>query len=161
MALRPAYLLMNVEFDDFLFAPVGEQSNGMPLSVISALTRLDFDPWEKAGQLSKLTAKDASQALAALIARLPGGRWEIADASAIATRLVALLPRRPAPGGPPTDATSPPEKINTIPSVAWVVLLALLAAGLFGIMQSMDSRRHDSLPPYAASHNVAPPLVDK
>src|SRR5260370_33363740 len=98
MALRPAYLLMNIAFDDFLFAPVGEETNGMSFSVMSALTRLDFDPWEKAAQLSSLAANDAIQALASLIARLPAGRWELKDASAIAARLVPLLPQR-APAG--------------------------------------------------------------
>src|SRR5882724_770298 len=109
MALRPAYLGMNAEFDEFLFAPVGEQSNGMPLSVMSALTRLDFDPWEKAAQLSGLTAKDAIQTLASLIARLPAGPWDLADASTIAARLVALLPKRAA-AGQRHEARHPSEK---------------------------------------------------
>jgi hypothetical protein len=36
------------EFDDFLFAPIGEDRNGMLLSVLSALARLDIDPWQEA-----------------------------------------------------------------------------------------------------------------
>jgi hypothetical protein len=31
------------EFDSFLYAPIGEDGNGMPLSVLSALARLDVD----------------------------------------------------------------------------------------------------------------------
>jgi hypothetical protein len=36
------------EYDDFLFASMGEDRNGLPLSVLSALARLDVDPWEEA-----------------------------------------------------------------------------------------------------------------
>ena len=32
------------EFDAFLFAHIGEEKNGMLLSVLSALARLDLDP---------------------------------------------------------------------------------------------------------------------
>ena len=159
MALRPAYLLTNVEFDDFLFAPVGVENNGMPLTVISALTRLDFDPWEKAAQLSRLTAKDAILTLAALIARLPVGRWDLTDASTIAARLVALLPKRAAPGRR-HEGISPPQETAKLP-IAWLICLALLAAGLFGIVQSMSSPRRNGLPSDTASHVAAPASADK
>jgi hypothetical protein len=36
------------EFDNFLYASIGADRNGMPLSVLSALARLDLDPWEEA-----------------------------------------------------------------------------------------------------------------
>ena len=42
------------EFDDFLFAPVGEEQNGMMLSVVSALARSDVDPWQEAAKLARL-----------------------------------------------------------------------------------------------------------
>ena len=40
------------EFDDFLYAPIGEDRNGMLLSVLSALARLDIDPWQEAAKLA-------------------------------------------------------------------------------------------------------------
>ncbi len=40
------------EFDNFLFAPIGVDKNGMVLSVVSALARLDVDPWEEAEELA-------------------------------------------------------------------------------------------------------------
>jgi hypothetical protein len=40
------------DFDAFLFAPVGEERNGMLLSVLSALARLDVDPWQEAARLA-------------------------------------------------------------------------------------------------------------
>ena len=45
------------EFDDFLFAPIGEERNGMPLSVVSALARSDLDPWQEAAQLARLACR--------------------------------------------------------------------------------------------------------
>ena len=44
-ALAP---LIGAEFDKFLGAPVGEGRNGTPLSVLSALARLNVDPWHEA-----------------------------------------------------------------------------------------------------------------
>ena len=82
------------EFDDFLYAPIGGDRNEMPLSVLSALARLNLDPWEEAAELSELPKNTATQRLASLIARLPGGRWTQADSGAIADRLIELLPRR-------------------------------------------------------------------
>ena len=82
------------EFDDFLYAPIAADRNEMPLSVLSALARLDIDLWEKAAELSELPKGTAAQKLAALIAQLPGGRWTQAESRAIADRLIELLPRR-------------------------------------------------------------------
>src|SRR6188474_3509019 len=82
------------EFDDFLYAPIGADRNEMPLTVLSALSRLDVDPWKEAAELSELPKDAATQRLASLIARLPGGQWVQTDAKAIADRLIELLPRR-------------------------------------------------------------------
>jgi hypothetical protein len=80
------------EFDDFLYAPIGADGGEMPLSVLSALARLDLDPWQEAAELSELPKGTATQRLAALIARLPGGCWALADSRALADRLIELLP---------------------------------------------------------------------
>ena len=81
------------EFNDFLYAPIGADRNEMPLSVLSALTRLNLDPWKEAAELSELPEGTARQRLAALIAQLPGGQWAPPDSGAIADRLIELLPR--------------------------------------------------------------------
>ena len=44
MTLRPEYLLGHSEYNAFLFAAVGEEKAGRPLTVLAALTRLGFDP---------------------------------------------------------------------------------------------------------------------
>jgi hypothetical protein len=83
------------EFDDFLYAPIAAERNEMPLSVLSALARLDIDPWQEAAELSELPRFTAAQRLAALILQLPGERWTKADSRTISDRLIELLPRRP------------------------------------------------------------------
>jgi hypothetical protein len=44
MALRPSYAPLRPDLDPFLFAAVGGERNGIPLSMISALTQLGLDP---------------------------------------------------------------------------------------------------------------------
>ena len=48
MTLRPEYSLGHSEYNAFLFAAVGEEKVGLPLTVLTALTRLGFDPWREA-----------------------------------------------------------------------------------------------------------------
>jgi hypothetical protein len=80
------------EFDDFLFAPIGAERNGMLLSVVSALARSDVDPWQEAAKLARLPQKTATQRLAALIAALPDRPSPPLDSGTIAARLTSLLP---------------------------------------------------------------------
>lgn len=86
--------VLRSEFDDFLFAPIGEDRNDMPLSVLSALARLDIDPWQEAGKLAQLPAETATQRLASLIAALPDWPSMQLNPGTIAARLVGLLPRQ-------------------------------------------------------------------
>src|SRR6185437_4795881 len=70
-------------FDDFLYAPIGEDRNGMPLSVLSALVRLDVDPWQEAAKLARLPGEAATQRFISLIAALPAGLTADLDAGVI------------------------------------------------------------------------------
>jgi hypothetical protein len=81
------------EYDRFLFAPIGVDRNGMQVSVLSGLARSDLDPWQEAARLAGLPGKSAVERLAALIEALPGKAWAQPEARAVATRLIALLPR--------------------------------------------------------------------
>jgi hypothetical protein len=82
-------------FDDFLYAPIGADKNGSALSVLSALARLNLDPWQEAAELSEMPKDLAAARLEKLIGRLPRGQWEEANSGTIADRLIALLPRDP------------------------------------------------------------------
>ena len=89
-ALSP---LIGPEFDEFLGASIGEDRNGTGLSVLSALARLDVDPWKEATSLARMPREAAAVRLTELIEALP-----LAPASAIPSRmsaadLVALLPK--------------------------------------------------------------------
>ena len=93
MTLPARFSLLHSDLNDFLFAPVGDQQNGMPLNVMSALIRLDIDPWKEARRLAALPATPAAESLALMIARLPLSRPDPSDWET-SKRLVALLPRQ-------------------------------------------------------------------
>jgi hypothetical protein len=88
-ALTP---LLGREFDNFLFAPIGDDQNGPPLSVVSALARLEVDPWKEAAGLARMPREEAKERLTSLIASLPNGSASQSP-KAIAARLIALLPQ--------------------------------------------------------------------
>lgn len=97
------------EFDDFLFAPIGDERNGMLLSVLSALARLGVDPWLEAAHLTHMPEETATERMASLIAALPDRPSAQPDSASVAARLIALLPRgnatnkalrAPTPDGP-------------------------------------------------------------
>lgn len=107
MALHPKYSLGHSQFNDFLFAYVGEEKSGAPLTVLSALARLGLDPWAEAARLSDLTRDVAASALAATIAGLPEGNWKPSDSRSIAGRLVDHLPKHVSPPGNSPPSNSP------------------------------------------------------
>ncbi len=109
------------EFHDFLYAPIGEDRNGMLLSVLSALARLDVDPWQEAAELTRLSGDAAIRRLAALISTLPDGPSGHRDSGTIAERLIALLPRRVS--SKITSDTKPP--IAVAPTRSWVIMFVL------------------------------------
>jgi hypothetical protein len=92
---RTSFSTLASEFDDFLFAPIGESRNDVPLSVLSALARLDIDPWQEAAELARVSRETATQRLASLIAAIPDGPSAQLDPRRIAARLIALLPGQP------------------------------------------------------------------
>jgi hypothetical protein len=79
------------EFDKFLHATIGDD-DGMPLTVLSALARLNVDPWEEAAKLTRLTEQCAVARLAALLGALRHGPLLCPDPAGIAAPLIALLP---------------------------------------------------------------------
>lgn len=94
MTLRPEFALGHSEYNPFLFSVVDDPEGGFPLTVLTGLTRLGFDPWREAARLSDLPREAAAQALAEAIAKLPGKACEAANLAATAARLVSWLPAR-------------------------------------------------------------------
>ena len=99
----------------------------MPLTVLSALSRLDVDPWEEAAELSELPKDTAAQRLASLLRDLPGGRWAHADAKAIADRLIELLPRRSRSRVQASEKAPGLQRMTDSPFVLVCVAVALAA----------------------------------
>ncbi len=119
------------EFDSFLFAPVGEEVNGVPLSVLSALSRLGLDPRDEAARLSRLTKEAAAEQLARMIARLSDQRWTLSEARRIAGGLIERLP--PASAGKPhrlKTGAGPTPASRASPFLIYLALLIALLVSL-------------------------------
>lgn len=99
-ALSP---LIGPEFDKFLGASLGEDRNGTTLSVLSALARLDVDPWREATNLARMPREAAAARLTALIEGLSDEPACAIPSKASATALVALLPKGKSPEVCPSD----------------------------------------------------------
>jgi hypothetical protein len=142
------------EFGEFLYAAVGSERNEMPLTVLSALSRLDVDPWKVAAELSQLPKESATQKLASLLVRLPGARGAQTDARDIADRLIDLLPRRVPLEVQSTDKAHSLQQMISSPVV--LIGIALGLAVLIAAVWFEKSTRSDNVEPPAFSR-ASPP----
>ena len=122
--LPPAFSLLQSEFNDFLYAPIGEESNDLVLTVLSAFARLGIDPWQESARLAHWSKVMATQRMTSIVAGLPNGRWAQSDAGAIAARLIELLPaQRTAPSPSNTRADAQHPRVRPISKLAFVLML--------------------------------------
>ena len=108
------------DYDAFLFAELGEDRTGAAVTVLSALARLDLEPWTEARELAHLVREDAQ-------VRLTKHFESITDIPALAlasegraAKLVSLLPKRaPLRVSKPLEAGS-----NNSPeiSISWTTM---------------------------------------
>jgi hypothetical protein len=131
--LPARFSLLHSDLNDFLFASVGDQQNGMPLNVVSALTRLDVDPWEEAARLAALPKSLAAEALEPMIARLPIFRQQQSDNLVISQRLVDLLPASQQAATPCREQTGATEK-KYFHFVMVLACLGLVAVALYAML---------------------------
>jgi hypothetical protein len=132
------------EFGDFLYAPIAAGEDEGDLTVLSALSRLDLDPWKEAADLSALPKGTAAARLASLITQLPGGSWTNSDAKGIAHRLIGLLPNSRIANNLLT--ATPVRAQGMRVSTAIVICIALgLAAGVIAtnVLRSMQTSEVD------------------
>ena len=132
------------DFDAFLQSPIGDDSNGMLLSVLSALARTNLDPWKEAAELARLPRDSAVRRLAAFIETLSGVSLGGTDCKMVATRLVVLLPRpqildipKPENWSRAQGILKPRTSITYI--VLFIVILALGAQYAFEILNRTAS----------------------
>jgi hypothetical protein len=130
MTLPARFSLLHSDLNDFLFASVGDQRNGMPLNVVSALTRLDVDPWEEAARLAALPKALAAEALEPVIARSPILRQQQSDNLVISRRLVEFLPGGQQAATQKADAT----KKKYFHAAIVFACLGLGAAALYALL---------------------------
>src|SRR4051812_28411691 len=144
MTLRPEFALGHSEYNKFLFAVVDEEELGLPLTVLSALTRLGIDPWQEAARLTDLPRELAAQALAEVIAKLPRKAWQASNPAAIAGRLVTWLPTRNATFATPAmhaksiEVSRMSEQKNKPRLVAGLLWSGLGIAAVFLMLYGQD-----------------------
>jgi len=148
--------------DRFLHADVGQERNGMDLSVLSVLARLDKDPWEEAARLAGLPPAAAVASLAGAIASMPDGAWPLTEAQTIALRLIPLLqPERPEArrgGGVPSIGRSLDDRrlAALLIIIAFGALLTLATCLGVGLLRVITHTGQPSAP--AATSANGPPL---
>jgi hypothetical protein len=133
----PSRAFLGPEYNAFLFAAIGSDRSGGQLSVVSALARLDLDPWDEAARLARMPAEGAARKLSALIAALPELNTPRPDPVRAAARLVALLPNR---GRDKQPEDAPAASTAKLPSQ--MLIYALVFAGLFIVGQQLSAHYH-------------------
>lgn len=94
MAKSAIFAMRDAGFNAFLFADVGIEANGSPLTVLSMLARLGEDPWERAARWASEPRAAATEALAASLTSTTAINLSPDHARTIASRLMLLLPGR-------------------------------------------------------------------
>jgi hypothetical protein len=149
------------EFNDFLFAPIGEDRNGVLVSVLSGLARSDVDPWQEAARLAELPGETATQRLASLIGALPDRVASHPEPRAIAARLVALLPGPLGSSGVSQGASgSAWAAMNSRPWWIYVVIMGVVLGSQFLIAgHQMPVKPDNANAKTASTVPPAPPQV--
>jgi len=112
------------EYSAFLYATICADANENPLSVLSAMARMNLDPWQEAANLAGLPVKAAASRLASLIVALPNRPPMQDEAGLVAARLITLLPQR----GRPVPQL-PQESRPSVPPYLQGVIKALSSKG--------------------------------
>ena len=156
MPSSDAFALSRSGLNEFLFAPVGTEANGMTLSVVSVFARSGNDPWVEAGKLARLPKLEATESLGRIIASMPTSIWPLQAATAIAARLVALLPT--SSGEPVQSLLAPGFRARIGRFLGFTVVLACLA-GVLAYQTGLFARSDGPTPDASgvASFAVSPP----
>ena len=153
--MNPPFNTLGSEFDDFLFEPIGEDKNGLRLSVLCAPARRNIDPWQEAARLARIPEETAIRRLASLIAALPDMPLARLSSGAIAARLVALLPRRSGLTPSITEALSGSATTNGSRVIRYVIFYAILLAFVLGFQHIIAGSQSPPAPESATSQQNA------
>jgi hypothetical protein len=139
MASASTSFVRNSEFDSFLFAPIGEERNGMALSVLSALARLDVDPWHEAASLRRSSPHAATERLTSLLSSLPNAQ-PLPPAAATIARLIGLLPRTA------RDDVGSGKTLTGKANHSWPIILYFIVAFVTMCSEQILARRDVKVP---------------
>ena len=127
----------------------------MLISVLSALARLDIDPWREAASLAKMSTEAATERMRLLIAALPEETSARSNADEIAARLIALLPPRQVISRPMSNKIRAGNK--GVPAnyriIIFLILMALLMGPQLLMRGAQSSAQVDSV------HGAAPSIA--
>lgn len=164
MEHRPGLSTLSASYNDFLFATICDEANGMRLSVLSALARLNVDPWEEATRLAAMPKAIAERTLVSMFGPASGRSWNAPEADATAARLVRLLPD-PSQAATMAEglangqaATGPSTKTAAQRATYWWVWIG------FALMMSFMTPHHEAAttsPGMASSETSAPAALQK
>jgi hypothetical protein len=126
------------EFQPFLQSKLWADTDEAPLTMLSALARLDIDAWQEAAELAALPKVGAEKRLADRLRALPGAPSAPSEVDALCGRSVRLLPQgptRPAgviAKGPTAVRTKTNTQIVALTSVylligTWVAVVYMLS----------------------------------
>ncbi len=156
-ALSP---LIGREFDEFLGAPIGEDRNGTTLSVLSALARLDVDPWLEATSLARMPREAATERLTALIDALPREPASAIPSQTSAADLVALLPKSKTPSVRSSDkafAATGLREQQIVMALGAFAITMLIVFAISALFSPGPGNGANPLAPRAADATMAPP----
>jgi hypothetical protein len=142
------------EFQPFLQSKLWEEKNEMRLTVLSALARLDIDPWQEAAELAALPKAWAEKRLAERLGRLPGAPAAFLEVGAFCGRSVNLLPQTPrlAKGAP-----TPPPAANTKARLIGLASVYVFVGASIAIVYMISlSAPSPSQPVAAATQHLSP-----
>jgi hypothetical protein len=153
MPTSDAFALKNSGLNEFLFAEVGTEANGSPLTILSVLARLGQDPWAEAARWTKLPPASMIDRLANCISQMPLRPQFLAEARATAARLILLLPPKTDPLRiVPGTAGGNSWGLPLLPIAVFLVVLA------FGIGFQMIT---STAPPTVSSQVVESPSAQR
>jgi len=150
---------LSSQFNDFLFARIADDRHGMPLSVLSALARLNVDPWQEAANLASLPPEAAIQRLTALIAELPGGTPAHPGPSTNVAGLINLLSHRAARSMATSEellAVGP--RPNLVAIACLVFMMFIVGAQLFAAKYESSAQVHNAHAPTTGMVSPIPML---
>jgi hypothetical protein len=155
MPSSDAFALKNSGLNEFLFAEVGKEVNGSPLTLLSVLARLGQDPWTEAARLTRLPKAALIDSLSNSISQMPLCPQALTEVRSTAARLILLLPSQVL--SPLKRETNTVRKSSVPGWVPLAVFAAVLALGIaFEMIPSATPT--SATTPVADRMIVSPPI---